>query len=156
MMYIVLLYCLFIKMNRLFYLVIEVLLRKIGTKYNMNDKAIFASLIIIFSLLSGGCTINKKQNKHAFHSINIYQSKDELVNLSYHKLGSISGSSCQLIQQDRPVTINDARNDLRARASRSQGNAVLLNHCDIMSSSLGCYRLAICEGTLLQVNINAF
>lgn len=121
----------------------------------MNYKIISSLLITIFSVLSSGCTVNERSNQKMFHAVNFYQTADELAGLSYHKLGSISGSSCQLTQQDRPVTINDARNDLKARASRSQGNAVLAGHCDIMSSSSGCYRLAVCEGTLLQVNINS-
>nr|WP_310616615.1 Rcs stress response system protein RcsF [Pantoea cypripedii] len=83
--------------------------------------------------------------------VKIYTDATDLVSKPFRDLGEVSGDDCQSSNQDSPPNINTARKRLQQRAAGMKANAVLLHKCEIVSTTPGCYRQAICQGSALKV-----
>lgn len=83
--------------------------------------------------------------------VKIYTDATDLVSNPFRDLGEVSGDDCQSSNRDSPPNINTARKRLQIRAASMKANAVLLHKCEIVSSTSGCYRQAICQGSALKV-----
>lgn len=105
-------------------------------------------LISLLATLLSGCFSPMEPQSTAY--VRIYQDRNELVGVNYREVGQASGSSCQLLQQDRPATISDARSDLQRHAAK-MGDAVILSKCETLSGLFGCYRSTVCEGTVIKI-----
>jgi RcsF protein len=110
-------------------------------------------LITLLTVLLAGCFAPPAPQSTSY--VKIYQSRDELVGVKYHEVGIASGSSCQLLQQDRPATISDARADMQRHAAR-MGDAVILGRCETLNGLAGCYRSTVCEGTVIKINSSTY
>ncbi|PKH22823.1 Rcs stress response system protein RcsF [Enterobacterales bacterium CwR94] len=84
--------------------------------------------------------------------VKIYTSAEDLVSKPFRDLGAVSGEDCQTSNQDSPPNIATARKRLQIRASGMKANAVLVHSCEIVSSTPGCYRQAVCQGSALKVS----
>ncbi|SFN15995.1 RcsF protein [Izhakiella capsodis] len=82
--------------------------------------------------------------------VTIYTEATDLVSKPFRDLGEVSGEDCQSSTQDSPANINTARKRMQIRASRMKANAVLLHKCEIMTTTSGCYRQAVCQGSALK------
>lgn len=84
--------------------------------------------------------------------VKLFTDATDLVSKPFRDLGEVSGEDCQSSTQDSPPNINTARKRMQVRASGMKANAVLLHKCEIVTSSQGCYRQAICQGSALKVS----
>ncbi|WP_243078538.1 Rcs stress response system protein RcsF [Pantoea sp. MQR6] len=84
--------------------------------------------------------------------VKVYTDATDLVSKPFRDLGEVSGDDCQTSTQDSPPNIATARKRLQVKASQMKANAVLLHKCEIVSSTPGCYRQAICQGSALKVS----
>ncbi|KAA5969206.1 Rcs stress response system protein RcsF [Pantoea sp. M_9] len=84
--------------------------------------------------------------------VKIYTDATDLVSNPFRDLGEVSGEDCQSSTQDSPPNINTARKRLQIKAAGMKANAVLLHKCEIVTSTPGCYRQAICQGSALKVS----
>ncbi|OON39860.1 Rcs stress response system protein RcsF [Izhakiella australiensis] len=80
----------------------------------------------------------------------IYTDAADLVSKPFRDLGEVSGEDCQSSTQDSPANINTARKRMQIRASTMKANAVLLHKCEIVTTTSGCYRQAVCQGSALK------
>ncbi|MFS2222744.1 Rcs stress response system protein RcsF [Pantoea sp. B65] len=83
--------------------------------------------------------------------VKLYTNAEDLISKPFRDLGEVAGDDCQSSTQDSPPNINTARKRMQIRAAAMKANAVLLHKCEIVSSSQGCYRQAICQGSALKV-----
>ncbi|CAK6496080.1 Outer membrane lipoprotein RcsF [Pantoea sp. Nvir] len=84
--------------------------------------------------------------------VKVYTDAADLVSKPFRDLGEVAGDDCQSSRQDSPPNLATARKRLQIKASYLKANAVLLHKCEIVSSTPGCYRQAICQGSALKVN----
>ena len=84
--------------------------------------------------------------------VKVYTDATDLVSKPFRDLGEVSGEDCQTSTQDSPPNIATARKRLQIKTSQMKANAVLLHKCEIVSSTLGCYRQAVCQGSALKVS----
>ncbi|MCZ4059220.1 Rcs stress response system protein RcsF [Pantoea sp. LMR881] len=84
--------------------------------------------------------------------VKVYTDATDLISKPFRDLGEVSGDDCQTSTQDSPPNIATARKRLQVKASQMKANAVLLHKCEIVSSTPGCYRQAICQGSALEVS----
>ncbi len=84
--------------------------------------------------------------------VKIYTDATALVSNPFRDLGEVSAEDCQSSNQDSPPNINTARKRLQIKAAGMKANAVLLHKCEIVSSTPGCYRQAVCQGSALKVS----
>lgn len=106
------------------------------------------TLITLLTVLLTGCFAPPKPQSNSY--VKIYQNREELAGVKYRVVGKASGSSCQLLQQDRPATIADARSDMQRHAG-GQGDAIILDHCETLNGLAGCYRSTVCEGDVIKI-----
>ncbi len=85
--------------------------------------------------------------------VRLYTKPDEISGLSFKELGIVAGESCRSTFQDSPASIATAQQNMLAKASYLNANAVLLHKCAILSGQ-GCYQIAICEGSALLMTNN--
>lgn len=104
--------------------------------------------ITLLAVLLTGCFSPPKPQSTSY--VKVYQNRDELAGVNYREVGIVSGSSCQLLQQDRPATITDARADMQRHAA-TIGDAVILGRCETLNGLAGCYRSTVCEGTAIKI-----
>lgn len=83
--------------------------------------------------------------------VKLYTDTNELLSKPFRDLGEVYGEDCQVSRQSSPPNINSARRKMQSRAASLKANAVLLHKCEIISSSQGCYRQAVCQGSALKV-----
>ncbi|NIF21093.1 Rcs stress response system protein RcsF [Candidatus Pantoea multigeneris] len=83
--------------------------------------------------------------------VKIYTDATDLVSKPFRDLGEVSGDDCQSSTQDSPPNIATARKRMQIKASNLKANAVLLHKCEIVTTTAGCYRAAVCQGSALQV-----
>lgn len=107
--------------------------------------------LFLFAFLLTGCA-QSGSSAPELEPVKLYKTEAELSGASFKELGVVSGDSCQFTAQDSPPSITAAMSDMQRRAAYQKANAVLLQRCEMMASSPGCYRVAICEGTALSVN----
>ncbi|MBE5251182.1 MAG: Rcs stress response system protein RcsF [Enterobacterales bacterium endosymbiont of Blomia tropicalis] len=84
--------------------------------------------------------------------VKVYTDATDLVSKPFRDLGEVSGEDCQTSTQDSPPNIATARKRLQIKTSQMKANAVLLHKCEIVSSTPGCYRQAVCQGSALKVS----
>lgn len=84
--------------------------------------------------------------------VKIYTDATDLVSRPFRDLGEVSGEDCQASGQSSPPNINTARKRMQIRASNMKANAVLLHKCEIVTTTPGCYRQAVCQGSALKVS----
>lgn len=84
--------------------------------------------------------------------VKIYSDAADLVSKPFRDLGEVSGEDCQASTQSSPPNINTARKRMQIRASGMKANAILLHNCEIVTTTSGCYRQAVCQGSALKVN----
>ncbi|WP_034949575.1 Rcs stress response system protein RcsF [Erwinia oleae] len=84
--------------------------------------------------------------------VKLYTDAGDLVSKPFRDLGEVYGEDCQASAQNSPPNINTARKRMQIRASSMKANAVLLHHCEVVSSAQGCYRQAVCQGSALKVS----
>ena len=126
--------------------------------------------LCVFALMLTGCSVHHElparqplssakhsepaRNKYAHRatSVQIYTSPTELLSKPFRDLGEVSGEDCQSGSQDSPANINTARKRMQIKASELKANAVLLHQCAIVTTTAGCYRQALCQGSALQVS----
>lgn len=84
--------------------------------------------------------------------VKIYNSANDLVSKPFRDLGEVSGDDCQSSSQDSPPNLVTARKRLQVKAANMNANAVLLHKCEVVSSTPGCYRQAVCQGSALKIN----
>lgn len=104
--------------------------------------------ILLMAALLTGCVSDPDYPADA--SVKLYKSRDELAGMNYIATGKTSGVSCQLLQQDRPPSIPEARTDLQRNAAKI-GNAVILDSCQSLGGFSGCYQAAVCQGTAIRI-----
>lgn len=105
-------------------------------------------LITLLAALLSGCF--SAATPQSISYVRVYQDRNELIGVNYREVGRASGSSCQMLQQDRPATISDARSNLQRHAGK-MGDAVILDKCETLSGLFGCYRATVCEGTVIKI-----
>lgn len=106
--------------------------------------------LCLLTLLLAGCTQSGISDSE-LKSVKLYKNEAELSGAAFKELGQVSGDSCQMSAQDTPASIAAATRNMQRRAAFQNANAVLLNRCELMTNTPGCYRAAICEGTALNV-----
>ncbi|PIJ49856.1 Rcs stress response system protein RcsF [Erwinia sp. OLTSP20] len=82
--------------------------------------------------------------------VTIYTDAAQLVSKPFRDLGEVTGEDCQSSNQDSPANINTARKRMQIRASALKANAVLLHKCEVITTTSGCYRQAVCQGSALK------
>ena len=105
-------------------------------------------LISIMAVILAGCSSTSDYPADA--SVKLYKDRNELTGINYIATGKTSGVSCQLLQQDRPPSIPEARSDLQHNAAK-MGNAVILDSCQSLGGFSGCYQAAVCQGTAIRI-----
>ncbi len=83
--------------------------------------------------------------------VQIYTTPTDLINKPFRDLGEVSGEDCQADSQDSPANMNTARKRMQIKASVLKANAVLLHQCAVITTTPGCYRQAVCQGSALKV-----
>jgi RcsF protein len=83
--------------------------------------------------------------------VKVYTDAADLVSKPFRDLGEVSAEDCQVSNQNSPPNIATARKRMQIKASQMKANAVLLHKCEIVSSTPGCYRQAVCQGSALKV-----
>ena len=83
--------------------------------------------------------------------VKVYTDAADLVSKPFRDLGEVSAEDCQASNQSSPPNIATARKRMQIKASQMKANAVLLHKCEIVSSTPGCYRQAVCQGSALKV-----
>ena len=81
----------------------------------------------------------------------MYTDAADLVSKPFRDLGEVSAEDCQMSNQSSPPNIATARKRMQIKAAQMKANAVLLHKCEIVSSTPGCYRQAVCQGSALKV-----
>lgn len=84
--------------------------------------------------------------------VKVYTDAADLVSKPFRDLGEVSAEDCQVSNQSSPPNIATARKRMQIKASQMKANAVLLHKCEIVSSTPGCYRQAVCQGSALKVS----
>lgn len=125
--------------------------------------------LCVFAFMLTGCSVHHQtpaphqpllparatepsHSRPVYHPVQIYTSATQLVNKPFKDEGEVSGEDCQATAQSSPANINTARKRMQIKASELKANAVLLHQCTVVTTSEGCYRQAICQGSALQVS----
>lgn len=81
----------------------------------------------------------------------IYNSVEALNGKAFLALGGVSGDDCQVEANDFPPNLVNVRQQMQQRAAALSGNALLMQSCEVLSGSPGCYREATCQGSAIRV-----
>ncbi len=96
-------------------------------------------------------TEKSRKTSHRTAPVQLYTNPTDLINKPFRDLGEVSGSDCQVSNQDSPANINTARKRIQLKASDLKANAILVHQCETITSNAGCYREAVCQGSALKI-----
>ncbi|MGL5006023.1 MAG: Rcs stress response system protein RcsF [Plesiomonas sp.] len=118
-------------------------------------------ILVSTALLLGGCAthynvdsnLNPQNVKTYFAptTIAVYEKTEQLNKVNYQNIGRVQGEVCQASDNEKPASIQEARNTAQRHAQEMGGNALLLNQCLILDNVPGCKQLALCQGSAIII-----
>jgi RcsF protein len=71
----------------------------------------------------------------------------------FKRLKLISAQQCQLTSKEPPVTIADARTELRRQAADIGANGILMKNCQVIETDeQDCFSRALCVGEAISIS----
>lgn len=118
-------------------------------------------ILVSAALLLGGCAthysvdsnLNPQNVKTYFapSTVAVYEKTDQLNNVDYRNIGRVQGEVCRANSNEKPASIQEARNAAQRHVQEMGGNALLLNQCLILDNVPGCKQVALCQGSAIIV-----